>query len=82
MRGFSMEAAASGFGRAAAGAGAARRAARLKRVDVEDDEVCGPAAAERDIGQDAREGERGGNLALELDALRGAGRKEGQHKRE
>lgn len=54
---------------------------RLEGVDVEDDELGGPAAAERGVGEDAGEGERRRNLPLVLHALEGARREEREHLR-
>lgn len=56
--------------------------ARLQGVDVEDDELRGPAAAERGVGEDAGEGERRRDLALVLDALEGARGEEGEDLKE
>lgn len=54
----------------------------LERVDVVDDDAGGPAARLWDHGEDARERECGGDVALLLDALEGARGEEGQHERE
>lgn len=54
----------------------------LERVDVVDDDAGGPAARLGDHGEDAREREGGGDVALLLDALEGARGEEGQHERE
>jgi len=54
----------------------------LERVDVVDDDTCRPAARLGDHREDAREGERGGDIALLLNALEGARGEEGQHERE
>lgn len=56
--------------------------ARLEGVDVEDDELGGPAAAEGGVGEDAGQGEGGGDLALVLDALEGARGEEREDLRE
>ncbi len=47
-------------------------AARLQRVDVKDDDAGGPAARERDAGQDARQRNRRRDVALRLHLRRGA----------
>jgi len=49
----------------------------LERVDVVDDDAGRPAARLRDHREDAREGERGGDIALLLNALEGARGEEG-----
>lgn len=54
----------------------------LERVDVVDDDAGRPAARLGDHGEDAGKGERGGDVALLLDALEGARGEEGQHERE
>jgi len=51
-------------------------------VDVVDDDAGRPAARLGDHGEDAREGEGGGDIALLLNALEGARGEEGQHERE
>jgi len=54
----------------------------LERVDVVDDDASRPTARLGDHGEDAREGEGGGDVPFLLDALEGARGEEGQHERE
>lgn len=54
----------------------------LERVDVVDDDAGRAAPGLGNHGEDAREGERGGDVALLLDALEGARGEERQHERE
>jgi hypothetical protein len=54
----------------------------LERVDVVDDDAGRPAARLGDHGEDAREGEGGGDVPFLLDALEGTRGEEGQHERE
>lgn len=54
----------------------------LERVDVVDDDTSRSTARLGDHGEDAREGERGGDVPFLLNALKGARGEEGQHEGE
>lgn len=54
----------------------------LERVDVVDDNAGRAAARLGDHGEDAREGEGGGDVPFLLNALEGARGEERQHERE
>lgn len=51
-------------------------------MDVVDDDASWPATRLGDHGEDAREGERGGDVTFLLNALEGARGEEGQHEGE